>query len=178
MKTFLIFASLIWIMAWNSCQVRAEYVLPYPSFMPGNKLYKISKIVDYLKRFWYWGSIASIKYNLGLSDKYLVEAKILFEYKQYALALNSLKQSDYYVQQLPWFISKSKNEMKDTALLQTTVVNAMLTHTAVIATLKNELPTDFLWQPEKQERSLLPIGLSLDQALQIRKRVRESQHPW
>jgi len=77
-----------------SPQVRAEYVLPYPSAMPGNKLYRIMRIIDELKKPLYFGSITRYKYHLSLADKYLVEAKTLFEYKQYLLAVDALERSD------------------------------------------------------------------------------------
>src|SRR5438876_8559854 len=95
------------------CTVHADYVLPYPSFMPGNKFYKISKIIETFEKWWYWGSIGQTKYNMQLADKYLVEAKTLFEYKQYFLALKALRQSDAYISKVPLFINQARNEKKD-----------------------------------------------------------------
>src|SRR3989338_9208325 len=76
----------------------AEYILPYPSIMPGNRLYSLLQLKDAFMNFWYFGDMAKVKYNLALSDRYLIEAKTLFEYKQYKLATNSLKKStEHYV---------------------------------------------------------------------------------
>ena len=80
--------------------VFADYTLPYPSYMPGNKLYKASRLFDELQKYWHWGNIASVKYRLKIADKYLVEAKVLFEYKQYVLALDALERSDMHIKSL------------------------------------------------------------------------------
>ena len=55
--------------------VHAEYVLPYPSFMPGSPLYKISTLLDVAKRYWSFGNIAQLKYRMSMADKKLVEAR-------------------------------------------------------------------------------------------------------
>src|SRR3989344_2434627 len=90
MKSMVIFL-LVFVLV---SRVEAAYVLPYPSYMPGNKLYTFSRFFDEVGRIWNFGSIASTKYALHLSDKYLVEAKTLFEYQQYLLALDALQRSD------------------------------------------------------------------------------------
>ena len=71
----------------------SQYVLPYPSAMPGSFLYKLNLVQEEILRYWYFGDFGQFKYNLGLSDKYLVEAKTLFEYKQYLLAISPSKWS-------------------------------------------------------------------------------------
>ena len=108
--------------------VRADYVLPYPSYMPGNKLYKVGRVIDTHKRFWYFGSIAQTKYHLGLSDKYLVEAKTLFEYKQYMLGADALIRSNNEFNEIPHYIAKAKESGIDVTLLKATILYAAKKH--------------------------------------------------
>lgn len=149
--------------------VTAEYVLPYPSYMPGNKLYRISRALDQLKRYWYFGNISQIKYRLRLSDKYLVEAKTLFEYKQYVLALDALDRSNKNVHRLRLLILLSEREKKDISSLLPTIQEDMVVHQSILNTLRNQLPMETLWQPEKQPSVLLPLHQSLDTAIEQRK---------
>jgi len=122
--------------------VHAEYVLPYPSFMPGNKLYNITRAIDKIENYWYFGTIAQTKYHLKLSDKYLVEAKTLFEYKQYLLATDALARSDLEFKALP----KSK-----------IVARAAQKHRQVLESLLLTVPPEFVWTPEKS--SAIPLDL-------------------
>lgn len=151
--------------------VHATYVLPYPSYMPGNKLYKVSRMVDALKKHWYFGNIAKTKYYLALSDKYLVEAKTLFEYKQYVLALDALNRSNTYSQLLHLLILKSKQENKDISLMMPIIREYILVHDLTLNTLRSQLPTEMLWQPEKQSSVLLPLHELLGKAIEIRKNI-------
>src|SRR5260221_10615939 len=98
--------------------VRAEYVLPYPSFMPGNKIYRVTRVIDKLKKYWYWGNISQIKYHLGLADKYLVEAKTLMEYNQFLLAADALRRSDDEFAQLPTYIVGARHDVVDITMFQ------------------------------------------------------------
>lgn len=151
--------------------VQAAYVLPYPSYMPGNKLYAASRVLDRLKSYWYWGSIAQFKYRLSLADKYLVEAKTLFEYGQYLLAVDSLNRSNQNVQLLPSFLQKAKHEGKDTVQLDVTLQEAMSVHALVLQELETRLPGEFTWQPEKEAPTELPIAQLLSQARQERVKL-------
>ena len=148
--------------------VKAEYVLPYPSYMPGNKIYRVSRMMDKLKNYWYWGTIAQIKYHLSLSDKYLVEAKTLFEYKQYLLATGALTRSDAALIDITSLIEKGKSEGKDVSAQKTIVVEAMKTHVSTIEYMKQWLPNEFQWTPEKVAATDLSIGTMLDTSMQIR----------
>ena len=129
----------------------AEYVLPYPSYMPGNKLYKISRIIDDLKQYWYWGNIAQAKYHQALSDKYLVEAKTLFEYGQYPLALDALARSDEQLQKV-----SSK------------VIDARKAHVALLTKLLTQSPETFVWQDEHKAAITLDLSGALGRSLKIR----------
>lgn len=152
-------------------QVMADYVLPYPSFMPGNKVYRITRVIDELKRFWYFGTIARIKYHLGLSDKYLVEAKTLFEYKQYLLAADALTRSDRQLTGLPVLLTAGDSEKKDMSPLRLLVTESMSAHAGVLTALKDQLPPEFIWQPEKSAPTTLPIAGMLANSLQIRRDI-------
>ncbi len=131
----------------------ADYVLPYPSFMPGNKLYKVTRIIDTLKKYWYFGTIAQAKYHLALSDKYLVEAKTLMEYKQYLLGVDALVRSD--------------NEFK--ALQQTPIVKeAAAAHKKTLSELLITTPKTFIWSPEQSPATELNLGRMIQTSIDLR----------
>src|SRR3989344_5431061 len=79
----------------------SSYVLPYPSAMPGSNFYKLHVLYEQLSRYWYFGDFGQFKFSLRYADKYLVEAKILFEYKQYLLGYSALDKSNLYFQEIP-----------------------------------------------------------------------------
>ncbi len=151
----------------------ADYVLPYPSSMPGNKLYKVGRFVDTLKKHWYWGSIASYRYRLALADKYLIEAKTLFEYKQYLLATDALRRSNDEFRQLPIYLKKAKDEKKDIAQLQSILRAATGAHVQILEDISLRVPAEFQWIPEKSQATDLPLGRLLREAVDTRKVVRE-----
>lgn len=129
----------------------SAYSLPYPSYMPGHKLYKISRFFDGAKSWWYWGSIGQRKYHSALADKYLVEAKTLFEYQQYLLGFDALKRSNQHVRPI---LVKSQEQMK--------------AHRDILEGLKQIVPKEFLWQPEKKDPTYLPLHQILDEAIAVR----------
>jgi hypothetical protein len=151
--------------------VSASYMLPYPSYMPGNKLYRVSRIIDNVKHFWYWGTIAQLKYHVGLSDKYLVEAKTLFEYKQYLLATDALKRSDQELSDIMLLVDEGNREGKDMSEQKKIVSESMQVHVVTLAEMKNQLPGEFVWTPEKSDPQKLSIGSMLDTSIQIRQMV-------
>lgn len=153
--------------------VLASYMLPYPSFMPGNKLYPIMRLLDETKRYWYWGTIGNIKYYMMLSDKDLVEAKTLFEYKQYFLALDALDRSNKNIHRLRSLVLLSEREKKDISLLLPVIQEDMLVHQSILNTLRNQLPMEILWQPEKQSSVLLPLHELISAALEVRKNINQ-----
>jgi hypothetical protein len=147
--------------------VRAEYVLPYPSTMPGNKLYKVTRIIDSLKKYWYFGNIAQVKYHLGLSDKYLVEAKTLFEYKQYLLATDSLKRSNDQFSQIHQYVVKAEAEGENMQNFKKIISDASIVHQQVLEQLLDNTPEDFEWRPEKAKTEMLYIHDDLHNAISI-----------
>lgn len=125
--------------------------------MPGNKLYRVSRFVDEVKRYWYWGNLSSYRYYLGQSDKALVEAKTLFEYRQYLLAVNALKRSNAALQHVP-------DSLKGAEFIE-----AMEEHKKVIGKLLGELPEEFIWRPEREKPQTLQIHEELSRALFLRQ---------
>lgn len=148
--------------------VRAEYVLPYPSYMPGNKLYVISRLIDRIKQPFYFGNISSYKYHLSLADKYLVEAKTLFEYKQYLLATDALGRSDAEFVKAPVYIKRAKAEKKDVRKFEAQFQGAAVVHQMVLKRLQKELPEQFQWTPEKDVPINLPIRDLINISLTLR----------
>lgn len=151
--------------------VGADYVLPYPAYMPGHKFYRLSRVIDELKTWWYWGSIASWKYHSHLSDKYLVEAKTLFEYRQYLYALDALERSNKEFQIAPTLIEKAEREGKRADLLKAQTREAAATHIKVLEKLISELPKEFLWTPEKDKSTNLQLSVLLNNAISQRQDV-------
>lgn len=149
-------------------RVQAFYVLPYPSYMPGNKLYTFSRLFDEVGRIWNFGMIAETKYALHLSDKYLVEAKTLFEYQQYLLGLDALQRSD---EQLKPSVLHSIGQLKQ--MLQ----EAMTVHISLLTKLRDDLPEQFEWRPEKADAQVLKIYDELSRSMEIRKKTIAQEPP-
>ena len=170
-KKLVILLLIVYGFSFIAPSVRADYVLPYPSYMPGNSIYRLSRIFDRLKYYWYWGNIASVKYHLALSDKYLVEAKTLFEYKQYLLASDALAGSDKQLVDIPTLLQQGKKEREDMSQLRLLVREGMDAHMAVINTLKSQLPKEFIWKPEKVSETTIHIDEILTSSHEIRQQV-------
>lgn len=151
--------------------VYADYVLPYPSYMPGNTLYRLSRLLDAAKVYWYWGTIASWKYHMSLGDKYLIEAKTLFEYKQYLLAVDALQRSDKEISTFVGLLSQARGEGKDVHRQTKETSDAMLVHQELLKRLQKDVPAEFLWQPEKAQSTKLVLGERLNNAIVLRDRV-------
>lgn len=150
-------------------QVRAEYVLPYPSAMPGSAFYKFSLFVDTLQSFWNWGSIAQFRYNLGQADKYLVQSKTLFEYKQYLLGHEGLKTYINYIQTIQPIILKAYSEGKDVRPTISLYSDALKTHIKLLELVKEQVPQQFTWTPEREEETVLAMHTLIDEAIQLGK---------
>ncbi len=145
------------------------YVLPYPSEMPGSRLYKAFVLWDELMKYWYFGSLSQFRYNLEQSDKYLVEAKTLFEYKQYLLAENALKKSDIYFNNAQGSLEIAKVEQKNIRDKKSLFKEAARKHIEVLEAVKAQVPEAFVWQPEKTQASILDIGNDISNAIMIRQ---------
>jgi hypothetical protein len=129
-----------------------------------------------MKNYWYWGTIAQIKYHIGLSDKYLVEAKTLFEYKQYLLATDALQRSDTELSGLTTRMSEGSREGKDMSSQKSILSDAMEKHITVLKEMKKQLPDEFQWTPEKASATNLSIGLLLDTSIGLRQKLLSELH--
>jgi hypothetical protein len=150
-------------------EARSTYVLPYPGSMPGNKLYKISQIQENLQKYWYFGSFASFDYDRKYSDKYLVEAKILFEYEQYLLGYNALLISDRYFSRLPNTLKKAVDEKKDISEKKTILLSEAEKHKEVLRTLLNTTPETVNWVPENEVPRVIPLHVVIRRSIDIRE---------
>jgi hypothetical protein len=150
-------------------KINAEYVLPYPSYMPGSPLYKAANFVDVFKRYWFWGSIATFRYNLECSDTLLVEAKTLFEYKQYLLGVQALQRSDQYFLKLDSAIVQIEKSGKDPLPYRQVLTDASAAHTIVLQRLVQDIPQTYVWRPKKGSETQLLLEKHLTDSMMIRK---------
>lgn len=149
----------------------SDYVLPYPSAMPGSIWYKIHLVQERLEQFWYFGSFGQFDYSLKEADKYLVEAKTLFEYKQYLLADVALKKSDTYFGKLSHYLDNAKRENKNISEKEKILKDAALKHLEILNMLKKELPENFMWRPEKTSATSLTLLEDIEAAIKIRNMI-------
>lgn len=148
----------------------SDYVLPYPSFMPGSKFYRLHQVWEKVQSYWHFGNLCQFKYHLQLSDKYLVEAKTLFEYGQHFLATQALKKSSHHFAKTPLFLERAAQEGKDISQKQAILKNAGRKHGEVLNELLINLPEEIIWQEEKKESQRLAIKELLEGAKTIREK--------
>lgn len=148
-----------------------DYVLPYPSSMPGSVFYKLRLIGEKLQEVWYFGSFGKYVYNTKQADKYLVEAKILFEYKQYLLGSKALKKSNYYFSQIKKSLTSASQEKKDITDKKNLLSEEAKKHIEILTFLQKELPEKFIWQPENSPSETLLLHNMLEEAISIREKA-------
>lgn len=153
----------------NYCLAESNYVLPYPSFMPGNTLYKIHLVIEEIEKYWYFGSIGQFKYNLQQADKYLIEAKTLFEYKQYLLADKALKESDRYFENISKSLTSAQKDKKNISQNETLLKEASVKHIEELVRISNQVPAVFIWQPEKALPTELDLRNTISTSIELRK---------
>ncbi len=147
---------------------QSDYVLPYPAAMPGSIWYKIHLVQEKMEQFWYFGNFGQFDYYLKEADKYLVEAKTLFEYKQYLLADAALKKSDTYFGKLSYYLNNAQKENKNISEKEEILKNAALKHREVLEKLEKELPEKFAWQPEKKAATELNLKKEIEDSIDMR----------
>ena len=145
-----------------------DYVLPYPSYMPGNPMYKIRQILERAQEYWYFGDMAKVKYHLKMADKYLVEAKTLFEYGQIRLAVESLTKSNYHFSNAVLYERDVVYDKKDNGEQKKTLKEAGEKHTGIIQALDEQLPDEIGWQEEKTEKEEILLSMLFKEATVIR----------
>ncbi len=149
----------------------ASYTLPYPGIMPGNKIYVASELFDTLKKYYTFGDFAKFKYYLSQSDKYLVEAQILFEYGQYPLAKRSLEKSDMHFSQLRNVLESAKKKNKNIVEKEEVLYLASEKHIEVLEKLVKTVPSNFTWKAEKKEPVFIDIKNIINSSIQKRKKI-------
>lgn len=146
----------------------SSYILPYPSVMPGSIFYKFRLIQEKIQELWYFGSFGSLIYNMKQADRYLVEAKTLFEYKQYLLGSQALDKSNYYFSQIPKALLSARLENKNISEKQKIFREESQKHIEILLSLKKELPETFLWQPEKEDSQTILLQEQIKKAIALR----------
>lgn len=149
---------------------QSSYVLPYPSSMPGSISHKPRIVWEKIMKYWYFGNFGQFEYNLKQSDKYLVEAKILFEYKQFLLGYEALIKSDSYFLQVSSHLELAKRENKDIEDKKNILKSAALKHIEALDLLTNEVPKTFEWTPEKSSPTTLNLEKAISESIEIRKK--------
>ena len=150
-----------------------EYVMPYPGFMPGHPLYKISETADTVQQWWSFGSFARFKHHLALADKKLIEAKTLLEYKQYFLATKAVTNYEYQLRLANKFLGEAQNEGKDISEKKVVFRNAITKHREILERLKYESPKEVFWNPEREVPQTIEIEKILNKAIELGKECEE-----
>ena len=134
-----------------------EYILSYPSYMPGNVFYPIRRLWERIEEAWYFGHMTQVRYHLKTADKYLVEAKTLFEYGQYKLAVDALSESNNHFIKAVLYELDVTAEKKDNGTQKKILVMASEKHKEILSALGNQLPQSVIWNEERKE----PVELKL-----------------
>lgn len=145
------------------------YVLPYPSSMPGSFAYKFHIVYENLSSYWYFGNFGHFEYSLKMADKYLVEAKTLFDYKQYLLGLKSLGKSNYYFKDILPSLKKAEGEGKNISQKRSVLKEAALKHIEYLENIDLDTPDIFIWEPEKSSPTTLFLKKTFMDSINIRK---------
>lgn len=160
---------LFFVFTGTSVYAESSYVLPYPSSMPGSIFYKPRIVWEKIMRYWHFGNFGQFEYSLKQSDKYLVEAKTLFEYKQFLLGYEALIKSDEYFIQSPLHLELARRENKNIEDKKNIFRSAALKHMEILYRLKNEVPKTFEWAPEKSSPTILNLKGAISKSIGIRK---------
>lgn len=147
----------------------SSYVLPYPSSMPGSLAYRVHLMFEQISKYWYFGDFGQFDYNLKMADKYLVQAKTLFEYKQYLLGYKALQKSDLHFAKIISSLAKANHKKKDIFNKKTILSKAAQKHIEVLEKTELETPDIFTWQPEKALPTNLYLKKDIEKAINIRR---------
>lgn len=165
----LLIISISFILCVKPAFAQSSYVLPYPPSMPGSPFYKIRLVYEGISKYWYFGDFGQFNYNLKTADKYLVEAKTLFEYKQYLLGYKTLKKSDqYFVDILP-NLTKAEKNGKNTLQKKIIFREAAQKHMEILRSATDTIPSTFVWQPEKSIPTILDLKKAIDESIRLRE---------
>lgn len=154
----------------TSVFAQSTYVLPYPSDMPGGLSYKIHLLYENISKYWYFGDFGQFNYNLKMADKYLVEAKTLFEYKQYLLGDRALRKSDLYFTNIFPNLARAEKDGKNTTQKIEILREASQKHIEALEQMKKDTPSIFVWEPEKSAPTTLSLEKALNESIQLREK--------
>lgn len=166
----LLFVLVFFLFFASKAYADSNYVLPYPSVMPGSLFYKPRLLLEAVSKYWYFGNFGQFKYSLKEADKYLVESKTLFEYGQYLNASIALKNSDEYFKKTFLYLSGAKDEGENINTNRKILSEAAQKHIEVLKKLLNELPGSFEWKPEKEKPTLINIKDNIEESISIRSK--------
>lgn len=166
-----LFISITFLLLFSALPVSAQtdYVLPYPSLMPGSLFYKAHLVWEEVMRYWYFGDFGQFSYNLKQADKYLVEAKTLFEYKQYLLGMGALKKSDSYFAKVQPHLLKAQERGKNISAKQQILKHAVHKHTEVLIKMKENQPRSLVWSEEKKKPVVFYLKQAIEEAVAMRR---------
>lgn len=154
----------------TSVFAQSDYVLPYPSGMPGSLLYKTHLIYENVSRYWYFGDFGQFDYSLKMADKYLIEAKTLFEYKQYLLGYKALKKSDQYFANVLPNLTRAEKNGKNILQKKTILNEASRKHIEILLDMEKRTQNTFIWEPEKSTPSTLYLKKTIDESIRLRQK--------
>jgi len=163
MKTLVLVLLTAYYLLFTSSAHAADYILPYPSYMPGHKLYKLEQIWDRAQEYWHFGDIAKFKYYQGFADKKLVEAKVLFEHEQYLLAVDAIQVSNNSLIEAGRYLSHAIQSGKQLNRKAEIYKQALDRHQEERIKLRDELPEVIIWEDENNP----PVKLNIYEELRI-----------
>jgi len=166
---FVAFFFLLFFLIANKTFAESSYVLPYPSRMPGSLSYKIHLIYENVSKYWHFGNFGQFEYNLKMADKYLVQAKTLFDYKQHLLGFDSLKKSNYYFNEILPSLNRAEKESKNISPKKSVLRKASRKHIEYLEKIDVDTPDIFIWEPEKSSPTTLLLKKILMDSINIRK---------
>lgn len=167
-KSFLTLLTLAFLTITSTVSAQS-YVLPYPSSMPGSRWYAFDRVQEFISAYWHFGNFSSFKNDLYYSDKYLVEAKTLFEYDQHLLAVKALDNSDKYFKRLEADLQNAAQNTKDITEKQILLKNASMKHVEVLEDIKEKVPESFNWTPEKDAPTNLYLHKAINNSISLRE---------
>jgi hypothetical protein len=118
--------------------------------------------------YWNFGDIAGIKYERALSDKYMVEAKTLFDFGQYKLAVDALAKSDLHFAQAIVHAIEIGYKQKDDGTQKKILQNQAEKHKEVLDSLSGSLPDTITWDTEQTGSEELSISLIINKSKILR----------
>ncbi|MGH7246164.1 MAG: hypothetical protein ACREGI_04490 [Candidatus Levyibacteriota bacterium] len=171
MKRTILFFLLFFFAFTPTTFATSNYVLPYPSTMPGSVFYKLHLVEEAVMKYWYYGEFGKFDYNRKLSDKYLVEAKTLFEYQQFLLGYKALQKSNAYFQEITPALSTARLHGKDVSEKEALFLSETEKHEEVLTAMLENTPEVFQWTPEKSPSSMLYLHGLISSSIAIRKQA-------